>query len=1631
MKRLVSSFFLLFVAFHAIGQYGDEWIQFSQRYFKIPVAREGIYRISYDALQQAGFPVTENPQTFRLFHRGVEQAIIVQGEDDGVFHSGDYIEFYGRSNDGALDSTLYENPHDQPHQYYNLYSDTTSYFLTYDVQPGKRVDTYSAPSSGLTAETHHISEKLLVLKDTYSGGIDYGKIQKTVFDAGEGWMGVQILQNQEVTYSLEGITETEIASGKPTLEILLTGRGPMVHQVELYSGARFLATIDFEAYASHRHVQELEWSDIDVNGKLPITVRVTGVDGSDRVSTGYIRVLFPRNNTMNGESERTLYLSENPVDSYLRIADAPPGVRLFDVSDPSGMMLIAADLTTTLDAVVPAALSSRKIFATSEVQSPAWIKAATFRQINPAEHNYIVVTHRSLRQPASGYVDPVKAYAEYRALPEGGNFDTFIVNIDQLYDQFNYGESSPRAIFQFMKFLAAANLPDYLFLIGKGLDPNYGYYRNPSAFPLYKDLVPSAGYPASDMAFTSGLSGTPGVPGVSTGRLTANTPAEVATYLNKVREREALKFDDLQRKKILHLSGGVEEHEPALFRDILKGFESVAEALYLGGRVQAIAKQTREIKVVNIAEEVNQGVGFITFFGHSAPNTLDFDIGLVTDPVMGYNNTGKYPLLLMNGCDAGSFFLNATIFGENWIKTPDKGAVGFIAHSSFGLVSGLQRYSSTFYNVAFGDAAFIRKGVGKVQQEVAKRYLENFGSSPLALSQLQQMVLLGDPAVKIFGAEKPDYAVEETDIFISSFHGEPVTALSDSFRIHIPVRNFGIADDENIRITITRHYNEADPLQYDSVFSPVFFSDTLTMVIRNADDNGFGMNTFSILIDADNGADELDETNNEVTFSYFIPLNSTHNLYPYDFSIVQTPQVDLSFQYTDLLADDRDFVVEVDTTATFDSGFKKQFAISARVLARLPIELLTKDSTVYYWRTRLANPLENESQAWAASSFTFIDNGPEGWAQIRIPQYAFNATSGLTVDPQLKRLEFTETISDLALKTFSSASGKPRDSVSLKVNGVEFNLLHEGNACRDNTLNLVAFDKKSTQPYPGLYFKWYETGRRLLCGREPYVINSFTAAELATGNQDDLTAYLDNIAPGDSVVLFNIGDAGYSLWPEAAKTKLGELGIAPAQLADLQDGDPVIIFGRKGSAPGSATIFHAPSPETALEIHETITGRFTAGTMTSTVIGPAQQWGQFIVRATEAEASDNVTFSILGITPASQVDTLIHNALTGQDLSDISPVQYPFLKVVMDAADDINVTSVQLSKWLVLYEPAPEGLVFYRGDLAQQVVFEGEAPSRDFGFVNISTKSFSDSLTVRYDLLNASDRTSSDSAMKISAPAPGDTTLFTVTLSTVLKTGINDVEIIVNPEIETELNYDNNRIVLSENLEVLGDRSHPVLDVTFDGRYLENNEFVRPSPVISIRLWDENPFIRKTDTVGVRMFLAYPCTEDVCAFQPIWFSRSDVSWEAAGETSDFKVDFFPSELSEGNYVLRVEAFDARGNASGEMPYQIAFQVREDRSVTVSPPYPNPFAYRTDFVITLSGDGVVPHFYTLRLMDVKGKLIADLSDNTVGLHVGKNIITWKGVGSDGQSIPGGIYLYRLLVSDGESSQEFSGKVLLMR
>ena len=1216
-KFILLAFISALLPLFGNAQYANDWINFNQTYYRIPIGKDGIYRLTYTDLQTSGFPVASvDPRFIQVFHRGLEQAITVQGQSDAQFNPGDYLEFYGQRNDGTRDALLYQPPSLQPHSYYNLFSDTTSYFLTWSSVPpaGKRMNSFSENNVGaIPKEVGHNDQELTIYVSEYSGGnaISNGEIQSTIFDEGEGWTDSYICTLNSgclglKDYGLSNITNGVPAAGNPKLELLIVGRDELNHQTQVYAGPnsgalRLISTQNFLNFQTQLVSTDLNWSDIGADGRMTVEVKALGVAGiRDKVSVSYIKVTFPQDFNLAGQTKKWLRLNPNPSGkSYIEISNPGAALRVWDITDLYNASTIGTNSSSgILSAVVSNTLSARTLYVSNEINTPS-VHLVSFQQIDPSSYDYLIVTHTSLFAAA-------QSYASYRASTAGGGFLPLTVTMDQLYNQFNYGETSPLAIYQFVKWMVEKGSPKYLFLIGKGRDVSAGYERHPTGF---KDLVPSAGLPASDMVFSAGLLGSGFAPALPTGRVSTSTPAQVIAYLNKVKEIEAAPLHDLWRKKGLHLSGGIQVtpfNELVEFRKYMDGFKTIAEGKYWGAKIATIAKRdANAVQQINIADEVNAGVNLITFFGHSSPGTIDIDIGKVTDATLGYNNPGKYPVFLINGCNAGNFFSDGVSFGEDWMLAASRGARGFIAHSSFGFTSRLRAYSDLFYRVGFGDSTFITRGIGDVQKEVARQYILNYGSDMVNLTQAQQMMLLGDPAIKLFGTATPDYATDDASVSLHSLDGKPVTALSDSFAIHVIVKNFGAAKGGLLPVRITRTFNDNSSVSYDSVFAAPSYQDTLVFKLRKGKANGYGNNKFTVVLDVNNKIKELDESNNTGTLNKLIPLGGTKNLLPFPYAIVNKPSVDLILQCTDLLSDARGFQIEMDTVDTFTSPYMSHRVISGKVLAQIQVNLLAKDSLVYYWRTKLDQPKPEESTDWVVSSFTFINNSPEGWAQKQFAQLFENDFSGLVRDAGSQRLKFIETSAQLFIKTFGANNPALNTDVSVKINNAEYNLATQGQPCRSNTINIVAFNKTSLVPYAGLPFSFQDIRT---CGREPQVINSFTLAEMETGLGDDFPALVDAIQTSDSVLIFSIGDAGYNSWSSGLKAKLHELGILETQIAGLQNGDPVVMLGRKGAPAGTAKIFsatNAPANTQVLQVLENITGRYTSGNMTSVLIGPA------------------------------------------------------------------------------------------------------------------------------------------------------------------------------------------------------------------------------------------------------------------------------------------------------------------------------------------------------------------------------------------------------------------------------------------
>ncbi|NQZ79317.1 MAG: hypothetical protein HRT61_24830, partial [Ekhidna sp.] len=535
--------------------------------------------------------------------------------------------------------------------------------------------------------------------------------------------------------------------------------------------------------------------------------------------------------------------------AWLKIpSDSPSDIKVFDITDPTNSIRIAtASNAEETDVVIPDAGGGRKVLAAAGFSSVGRIVQVDLQTYDFVNTNFLIVAHKDLRSTED---DPVSAYANYRESAAGGSFNVQIANIDELYDTYSYGDPSPIAVRNFIVDASNSNIIESVFLIGKGFTPNFNYYRS----EISTLNVPTYGFPGSDLMYGLGINSDQEIPEIPVGRLNATTAVAVSDYLDKVIEMEALPYDELWRKDFLQLSGGKTDREIEEFISIIQGFAASVATDFVGGKAYNSSRRTSQaVEFIDVTDRVNQGVGYVTFFGHSSGSTTDIEIGLVSDRRLGFSNQAKYPIFLVNGCQAGEIYGTGTTFGEDWMSTPNLGAIAFMAHSNIALSSTLKRWSDLFYEVGFGEDDFIGESIGRVILEVSRRYRDQYGTTGTNLTQLQQMTLQGDPALKLFGAEKPDYAVEANEVSVLSIDDQQVLATQDSFKINFVVRNFGRTVEDSLVVEVNRTLPDGQQEIYLRKFERTLRQDTLTIFIQNEPtQRNDGVNLFVLNLDPSN-----------------------------------------------------------------------------------------------------------------------------------------------------------------------------------------------------------------------------------------------------------------------------------------------------------------------------------------------------------------------------------------------------------------------------------------------------------------------------------------------------------------------------------------------------------------------------------------------------------------------------------------------------------------------------------------------------------------------------------------------------------------------------------------------------------
>jgi hypothetical protein len=1642
-KKGLLSFFMIAFAMQLVTAQVPVWYDYSLTYYKIPTAQDGIYRISAAALQASGLNTSNlDPRMIRVFHRGKEVAIHVEGEEDGRIDPQDFIDFYGLRNDAELDKRLYSRFVTVPNPYYNTHSDSTAFFLT--VTPGvagKRMARRPIPAGNLPTATDFEAEQLQVLSDNYSLGVEHALgFRLSSYDLGQGWMGTVISKGsaRDLVFSNLGAVLT---SGIARLEIGLVGRSAHPHLAVISAGPstssqRTLTQASFEGYNYPQLTLDLQMSDFNPDGSLVVKVRPQGSGAGDNISIAYAKITFQKP-VANGDFEgRVMSFAAGERRAVInQVQQEYVAVDVSDLYNAQKIPISKTGTSMTFTASVPSRASKIWIQPTQQIVEVTSMARVRFRNYLSQPADFILVGHKNLELASTKYTNPLKKYAEHRASQLGGGFDTLTVRMEELYDQFSYGERSPLALYEFLRAYYPVHKPTHVLLAARSLaiyaqarvnNQNVFYRKAPEAF-AFQDLIPVGGYPFSDNVFAIGLDpANPESPALAIGRIPARNSEELAAYLDKAVEKDQVGASEPWQKELIHLSGGVSEFELDRYYGFLNGFKAIAEGPYLGGEVTTYRKRSNSvIEAIDISGDLNAGKAMLTFFGHGAPTVIDIEIGFASDPTLGYANKGKYPIMLFNGCDYGSAFTTVYTQGEDWVMTPEKGAISVLANSSLGVDVYLRRYSELFYHYAFADSSTIYRTIGEVKQRAESQLLRNFGTNPLNYSHMEQMIMLGDPGVRIFPADKADYAVDAGEVRLGSFDDSPVTAISDSLRLSFVVRNLGITDTDSLNFKISRKLPDGSTIDFNAVKIPsIPRVDSLVFTVPNFLVDAAGDNQFTISVNTDRQVSEMSYANNSTVFSVFIPLSGTINLYPTDFGIVSQKEIKLITQAPGKLTESRTLIVQMDTSFHFNSAFRKEVRSTTSGLVEWPVTLLAgSDSVTYYWRSRYEEARAGESDSWTNSSFSFIPNTGNGWTQRENNQLQQSGLENLQLEASGQSWEYVK--QKTGIEVFTVGAGV--DTLSFRNTQFYYDQIPQiidnvNNAnsrlCPNGSLGLVAIDQKTLLPYLGIPIPGFDILDSRACGRMPQMIQSIQNGWITNAANNTLQDYVKGVKEGDYVVIFSVGNVAFSAWPEKAYQSLKEFGSSEATLRALKTGDPYILYGKKGMRAGEAIEiignpnFEVPPSAQTLSFETDVEGYFTRGVILTPRIGPAAVWERFFQNVNARNwinEEEHTRFDILGVQNNGEEVVLIPGtSSTELDLSSIDPESYPYLRLRYTMDDPNSTAPAQLDRWQVNFEGVPEGVLIEKSPGDRIRLKEGQNAEIHFIFKNASVYNFLDSIRVDWKMTNFTTKKVENFTRKLPAVKAGEQIEFSLEFNSIGRAGETALEVFANPRILREQTYRNNQIDLGVAFVVEGDNSTSLLDVNFDGVYIMDGDLVSPNVMVTALLKNDQSLIYKSDTLGMEIFMKKNC--EGCQFTRLNFSNPNLTWTPASESDDFRVSFIPGPLEDGIYTLRV------ANEDSPQPYEITFEVVNESQITNFYPYPNPFSSSVRFVFTLTG-AEIPDEIKIQIMTVTGRVVREILQNELGaIRIGNNITeyAWDGRDEFGDQLANGVYIYRVMV-----------------
>jgi len=670
----------------------------SQDAVKITVKQGGWYRIGKPELVAAGLNPKADPRPLQLYADGVEAPITIT-PDPLKFDSTSAIEFYAV----GLDTPS---------------TDQRVYWLISAKTAGKRIATVPG-GGGLPSANSFLSTVERRDRSIYLSGIHNGDAEN-FFGTPVGSTAV----DQPIT--LQHVDTT--AAGHATLEVGMQGFSLTPHSVTVSLNGNPLGAMRYDG-AGPRVMQFTVPNNLLSEGQNVVTLAgqqgVVDVSLVDHIRVSYWRAYSADANALKFTAHGNQQVTINGFTSG--------DVRVLDVTDPGEPSLIAASVDqrdsgyAVTFGVPGTGVRSLLAFGGDQVRSPLKLaanQASTWRTATN-QADLVIITHSSLKD----------SFAQLAALRQSQELKVATVDVEDIYDEFNFGNKSPQAVKDLLSY-ANSNWkkpPRYVLLAGSAsYDP-----KNYNGFGSY-DLVPTK---LIDTGITETASDDwfadfdlDGIAELAVGRLPAHTSEEATRTV----------------AKLIAYESSSPQNSALLMADENLGFDfegannRLAPLFPAGISVQQINRG--QIGTTAAKQQLLDGIAsgqkVVNYVGHGSPSGWR-DSLLTTADTLALTNAGRYPLFVLMTCLNGEFQhpeLNTLATGL--MNAQQGGAIAVWASSGLTEPPPQAIMNQRFYNLLF---QLDRQGHGPRLGDATMRAKSAISDPDVR----RTWILFGDPSMRL------------------------------------------------------------------------------------------------------------------------------------------------------------------------------------------------------------------------------------------------------------------------------------------------------------------------------------------------------------------------------------------------------------------------------------------------------------------------------------------------------------------------------------------------------------------------------------------------------------------------------------------------------------------------------------------------------------------------------------------------------------------------------------------------------------------------------------------------------------------------------------------------------------------